>query len=330
MTANRREGEIARKIDLRKLGEYRNWNEFLWDWNHAVARKLPPISLVRGLVHGGAELIFQNPNDRLRRINFYLVLADRSQEEFERNSSVTRFEELAYNRLITYLLRPDITIHLNTYGQCYLRDDYGGHQDEVYNEFLFVETLKKIVEFFSHPANKPRLMSKEPRYAHYIAETLQAIHDFWLPDYRSSCCVEIRETLSKVHENIPLALAICGLYEPIVENKMYGAMQLLSQMRCQDNEEKLIDRLLSLGALKDERCDLIADLILALHLKPDHVFETYVILWAMKNAPGEETRAFRRQMAITDGPLSFRPDNPQSRSLRLPEGSGGGGSGSDG
>jgi len=277
MRANEEKKEVGAEIDPREFGEYQTWNDFLKDWKALVKRGNPSMILMRGLVHGGASISLTDPQDRLRRIGFYLELANRSTKDWKYIRPAADFVELAYDRLLAYLLRPDIYLYIAV-----------PNTTNPYDLETFVKILNLIVRFFSQYLNGPRDRSHHKQHADIIEELLTSIYLFRLPPNANP---ELVESLTKTQKDIPVILAIHELYEPIVEHKMYHAMYYLNLVLGQDKEQMIMDRLLSLSALDESPTfsSLIANLILALHLRPDSAFKTYLILWAMKNAPKPET-----------------------------------------
>jgi hypothetical protein len=302
MTANEERREGGWQEDKKKywpLDGYRSFTS--WD---DVLESFDPnkigMEATMGILHAMAQApdfvmagdLTASPETSFRRLAFYLHCAEYGGEGLSaiHGGFVPEYylRSMAYKCLLGSrgpMLYHDILKRIDN--PSVVARDHKTYRD-------FMELLKATLDFFSRPFNRPVQPEHKKNLASFLGEILDLKRDsqlfsvgepFLAPDY-----TELDKDAAEIREKAIKAVVNCRLYGLIVEKKLFEAMDPLLEMVLQ--EERTGFPLFVFSCLNSSTGDIkknVLATIFQLKLKGDSAANTWIVLWAMKNTPEEET-----------------------------------------
>jgi hypothetical protein len=221
----------------------------------------------------------------MERIIFYLHFANNRNEFAAQhpNSYLTVLRKCAYKELLERLL--------NTHN---LRVDvyFRGNGDDV---AIFVEIIRKITVFFCEPFNSPKEGEAEtPKYRKAIAFDLTTIRGTQFSDFIDSFVSKSvsanihlnKDDIISVCKQATRALVVCCLYQSIVDEKMFDAMEYLAEVAPSEDTfalPRFLEQKAALEAEQDRKTlEILCDMNLVATHKITNAQDAWLRLWALK------------------------------------------------
>ncbi|MFA6437347.1 MAG: hypothetical protein WC242_04230 [Candidatus Paceibacterota bacterium] len=331
MTANERKGERKRwQEDREKYWPLDRYESFT-SWDDVLENFDPNkigMEAAMGILHGMARLPIlpdrfgPNIEASFRRLAFYLHCAEYGGEGLSaiHGGFVPEYylRSMAYDRLVS---SPSIMLHNDLLRYSTSPSPLIGENLEIYKDF--VELLHLTLDFFSRPGNRPVKPKHKKDIASFFREVLglDLEHSNLRQELRISSA-ELDKNATEIREKAIKATVNCRLYELIVEKKLFEALDSLLQSAFREEEMGFSQNAISfIMAIPPEKRKEFASMLSKIKIEVDSASSAWLALWAMKNAPEEETHRHHRQMTIEDGSPSFRPDIDTSREIENTGGS---------
>jgi len=297
MTANKEERRVRWQEDQEKYWPLDRYKQFT-SWDDVLENFDPNkigMEAAMGILHAMAQRIGPNINDSFRRIAFYLHCAEYGGEGLSviHGGFVPEYylRSKAYDCLVA---SPSIMLHNDLLRYSTIPSPLIGENLETYR--AFIELLYLTLDFFSRPENRPVKPEHKKRLADFLKEVLDLdLEHSNLRQELGISSTELDNDTKEIREKAIKAVVNCRLYGLIVEKKLFEAMDPLLEMVLQ--EERTGFPLFVFSCLNSSTGDIkknVLATIFQLKLKGDSAANTWIVLWAMKNAPEEESSRIGR------------------------------------